>query len=306
VKKFRNHVPDSSLELLLDTICNMFGSVILITLLIVIITSDIPHSHEQKRHNNPNKDELDRLIDVADKKIDALRLDLAKYPDSNTSNSTDDSNIQNEIDRKIAILNEIRNQQGNAPQNVGDWIKNINIQIEFNKSQISQANISINATENRRSTLESERNALIEFSNRETKRRSDQVRLPKESDTSKSAYYVFCKYGLIYPQYLFDRRGEAIPNPSVNKIREDSTSIEYVPIIGKGSPPTENDIAALLSNLPTNYYIACNLYPDSIEAFKQLRKYAAKAKIDIGWKPASPDQRLVFTTENGVPPPKPQ
>jgi hypothetical protein len=133
----------------------------------------------------------------------------------------------------------------------------------------------------------------------------ENIRLPKTKETSKKPFFVICMYGSVYPLRSIDARGDVEIFSGVEIRKLTPTSTQFIPQAGQGLSNNIDEIRTAFRYIPREFYLACYVFPDSIEAFRRLRKALEGLPLEIGWDPEI-EERLVFTTDDGTPAPRPQ
>ena len=301
----------SSLELLLDTICNMFGSIILITLLIVITTTENPLD-QLAVDSGPDKEEIAHRIHTASLQIQSLQSQIESEKQKRAAVSSHQNEIsvlqkqisakESEIDK--ALQTQIKNLERSSPR-LGESLKQCRQELQRIDADITDLSNQL-ANENRRQPeLEAEVAKLESTQKGMVASKTENVRLPKTKETSKKPFFVFCMHGSIYPLRSIDARGnfEIFSGVEVRKLTSKST--QFIPQVGQGLSDNVDEIRNAFQYLPRDFYLACYVFPNSVEAFRRLRKALVGIPIEIGWDPEI-EETLVFTTDEGAPAPRPQ
>jgi hypothetical protein len=303
----------NSLELLLDTICNMFGSIILITLLIVIVTSEKPTDQILDMNQGPDREEIDRRIETARLQIESLMAEIQKERAKSPA-ATADEKLAADLQAKVqaaeaALQSALRDQQIAIDRTSPEFAKTLRdfkARLESITIEITDLENQLASAQNRRPGLQAELASLQAAHKGLTPGQVEKLRLPKTRSTTKKALNVFCAHGAIYPVVSFNSSAELNRFPGMQFNDLTSTKTEYVPIRGAGIPPETAAIRRAFANLPTDRYLSVFIYPDSVDAFRALRKAFSGNSIDIGWDPLTAGEPLIFVTGGGIPAPLPQ
>lgn len=304
----------NSLELLLDTICNMFGSIILITLLIVIVTSEQPIDQILDMNQGPDREEIDRRLETARLQIESLQSEIQKERANAPAASADEKNAA-DLQAKVqaaeaALQSALRDQQTAYDRTSPEFAKTLR---EFNErrdlleKEITDLENQLADSQRRRPALQAELASLQAAHKGLTSGQVEKFRLPKARTTTKKPLNVICAHGAIYPVLTISSTGDLSRFEGIRFNSLDSRRTEYIPIRGAGIPPETTAIQRAFAHLPAEYYLSVFIYPDSIESFRALRKAFPGNLVDIGWDPLTPDERLIFVTGGGgLPAPPPQ
>jgi hypothetical protein len=269
-----------SLELLLDTMCNTFGGIIMIALLIALLSRDT--------EADPNATQTFRrqLEQLQQQTVEAERLqrDLIKEPDTNVVKAIALLKERDELQRKIA--EQKRAIESNA-------IVQANIAATNDPAELERLVAMKRAHEKESKTLEDQ-------IQKETQAKQRQLRLPKERATGKRTFYFIVRFGRIYPVHLMrDGRRE------LNRQTLDWSTIAQ----GETATPRRGagvdlpNFARLLNEVPSETYSVHFLaYNDSFPLFLAARQVPLARAYDTGWEFLSEDKPIVFSSRGEAPP----
>ena len=302
----------SSLDLLLDTICNMFGSIILITLLIVITTTENP-IEQTEDNREPNREDIARRIHTANLQVQNLKAEIkieqTKRPVYSTESKRIES-IQEQVKEAEKTLQDSLSIQSSAIELISprssELLKNFQERTRFLQGKITELENQIANEKRRQPELQAELTKLESSRKELVAQKTENLRLPKTKETTKKASFVFCIHGEIYPLLVYDASGdlELFPGIEIRKVSSSSTS--YIPRLGHGLPNSLEAVRSAFKNTPENRYLACYVFPDSVDAFRRLRKALEGMPIEVGWDPQKTGEPLIFTSEGGIAAPRPQ
>ena len=304
--------PMSSLDLLLDTICNMFGSIILITLLIVITTTESP-IQQLDDNQEPDREDIARRIHTANLQIENLQAEIKKEQSQRSSLSADTKRIQSlreQIKAAERILQESLSAQSSAieltsPQS-SETLKIFQERTRALQAKIVELENQITNEQRRQPELQAELTRLEGRRQELEAQKTENLRLPKSRDTEKRPSMVFCIHGEIYPLVVYDASGDPNLFPGIVARKISSSSTSYIPTPGEGLKNSLESVRAAFKNTPADRYLACYVFPDSVDAFRRLRKALEGMPIEIGWDPEKTGESLIFTSEGGIAAPRPQ
>jgi hypothetical protein len=294
----------NSLDLLLDTMCNAFGGIILIAILIVLLSSDVVDSPVPEK-NFPDKDSIERQIVAAEQSIsemksqlDALEMDplaaeeaklreeieAAKESLGNARQRAEELDSGGYVDYS-AELAELRNKQRQA------------------EAKLAQMQNEITALDTREGSLKRQIEAVTSVIKDMVAARTENMRLPKERETKLRGSSVIFLYNEIFWMHPGGRRNteSIIWNPLSG-----GDGVKLTPIRGKGwqFPQQKDRITKAISDVRGNAYIASYVFPDSVDAFRKFREEAANAGVDIGWSLETSVDELVFAAQGTSPAPQ--
>jgi hypothetical protein len=293
---------EGSLDLLLNTLCDVFGSFIMIALILVLPTGI---SHITKPL--PSDDTINRRISSARAELQRIENELAASaadPELVRLN-TEKQNLE----AAVKMLKEKAAQQGSARANainasIRDVTKEDTVLLDkIRKAQVAQeaARNALEESEKYQKTLTSRIDSIKGKLSSAKKVRTQEMRLPRERVTSKGASSVIFRYGRIYPlQTAGGNNNDALKwTPE----REDAVSVS--PIEGKGYLASETaKIASWASAVSSDRFVACYVYIDSIDAFREFRKILQQKNMEIGWEPIQSGSDLVFSSRGTSPNPQ--
>jgi hypothetical protein len=307
----RRKTPPDSLYLLLDTLCNAFGGIILLAVLVVLLTSK---EKSQSATKSDSQEMLQRRLVLAQTNLkQSLQLSASLHTKAN-----DDRWKQ-----QIALLST-RKELQDAIQQVRDTVAQNSKELDTASAadpaeRLKFLNAELATAQARKLEAENSLAAAKENIKRLEQRLADMeqqvtaklnelerpLRLPKEHDTGKQVVWLIARYGHIYPCRNADlSRNET----DINWTTELDTEIAE-PIPGRGIDPIQNPSA--LSNYfglqsGEDIYIAFNVFEDSFPAFIQAKQIAIRNGLAYGLDfQRIADGPLRFTHGHGYTP-KPQ
>lgn len=126
--------------------------------------------------------------------------------------------------------------------------------------------------------------------------RTNAMRLPILSSTTKQPWTVIIRYGKLYPLYLLSS-GERGPQRVRNQALLWHTQSIIEPRPEQGDSPEDGVLQmarAFKLEHHTNFFFAFAVYPDSFDAFIRAREIAATNGFQYGWTPLeeTEDKRL--------------
>jgi hypothetical protein len=271
-----------SLQLLVDTICNLFGSIIIISLLMAILSKDTPpdataaQSAEVQRQileTQTNLDEARRFQStIQPNSEDAQRLALADKI----------AELKTMVSSNLALI------QTNAPA-----------------TNFAGQDISVEILLTQKTNLEAQLATLTNQVDRARQANTRQLRLPRERATGKRTYYVICRFGKIYPVYIF-REGEREQNSqTITWGVTPSGGYTATPRRELGLNPATSlaGFAQVFADVPPqNYAVHFLVYPDSFPAFLAARQIPLNRNYDTGWEFYTDERPVVFSSRGSAPP----
>ncbi|HEX9046908.1 MAG TPA: hypothetical protein VF988_07760 [Verrucomicrobiae bacterium] len=306
----RRRTPADSLYLLLDTLCNAFGGIILLAVLVVLLTS------KEKVHSSATAESQElaqRRLELAQSNLQkaqqlAARLQAqAAKPDVKEQMELLSARkaIQDAIDQtRDADTQAARDIDTANAVDPTDRLKFLNSQFAAAKAkELDATNRLVAATENRRRLKERVASLQIQVTAKLDELQRP-LRLPKEHETGKRVIYVIARYNKVY----LCRNNDLSRNETDINWTSTFLSETAEPIPTKGIDPKRNaaDLANIFKSLSDgSVYIAFCVYEDSFPAFISAKQSAASAGLAFGWEPfLISDGPVVFAAVGHTPKPQ--
>jgi hypothetical protein len=300
---------EDSLDLLLDTLCNAFGGIILITLLIALMSQEANDSTGAPRNFKTQWMLEQQAISKLDNEIvieESINTSLQSDPKNDASEKASVALRENEklkqekgsLSESIASLKKLI---ASIPANSSNLAVDLQRQLRQlkgmeveNKELEKRLKEEIAQTESRLSSA----NKDIESSKRG---RTQTLRLPKEKGKSGKKYiWVIVKHGKIYP----------IGHPSTKQIFTitmlNANAAEFSPVRTRGFSPFR-DQAEIIQYFRTinasEKYLAFQIFPNDpcFKSFNQAKQIATSMGIGYAWAPRDDeDDDIVLVTEGGT------
>jgi chemotaxis protein histidine kinase CheA len=287
----RRQRPSDSLDMLLDTMCNTFGGIILLAVLVTLLTST--ERHGSATTASDTQEMLQRRLAMAQANLQqALQLQTSLQTKANderwktqVSLLATRQQIQDEIEaiRELAAQNA-KELDVTASADPAERMKNLSAQFAAAQAKKLEAQNSLAASKEnakrlntRHASLEKQAADIVSESQR-------QLRLPKEHETGKRVVYVIARFGRIYTC----RNSDLSRNETDIEWSSTLTSETAEPKKGRGIDPVTN--AAVLrsyfkSQSGSSVYMAFCVFEDSFPAFIRARHLAIESGLAYGWEP---------------------
>ena len=306
MRRLRRQPGQDSLDLLLDTLCNVFGGIILITCLLALMN--------HKKIDAPQKSSLhvghgqlieQRLLAATDelKRIEELHVKIQSMDDAETRLlSAERLELQKTLDR-------LRDEKTETVSSVGSPVVTVPAREVLGlKSKVDEARAKLAEASSEESALKARateitaRIAEIEKKIGDVeKTRTRKLRFPKERPHVKNSRFILIKDGAIYPVYLPD--GKVFPGVEKRVISEHENTIE--PRSGRGWTVENHQekISSYLSQVNrASEYISLIIYrdDDSFQSFQTLKEWIIKQGLDYGFSVNHSKKPVTFTTKGGT------
>lgn len=265
----RRQSDDSSLDLLLDTICNVFGGVVFIAILIAILTSNTTGDVDEAA-----KQQVDEMVQRYRSASLEFRIEQMEEALERLKSTRD--LISNEESRRgIAFIDSLESASDEADRRIlrmQDWLQsNDRMQrAEDTLARTGLAEVETQITELKR-MLEQQRAVDTVH-----------IRLPIERRTEKKEIVLLLQHNRIYVVPL----GSGVPLlDRVYKFRDVSMNEilgrwSVHPVIGRGFSADANGLASRRAATlfgaarVDEYYFLLFVFPDSVDAFRRFRDAA--------------------------------
>ncbi len=309
--------PPDSLEMLLDTMCNTFGGIILIALLIALFARDSRSLEQQTPPGSEHSSLLGQRVEQAEREVAraaALEEELNRRVTDPTRTVLLELVEERDRIRELAetLASELRASASpaDAAASLAETVDRIETLASRNlesERRLAEEQSRAAALKGRIDELgrgiqsQSNRLALI------TARQTQRLRLPRERATTKSHLYLIVRFGKVYPLYSFVDGVPERNTTSLSWIQESETCRRVEPIPNAGIHPQMDAAAfsAMLRAIPADQiYLVFQVFPDSFEAFNQAKVAALAAGFDYTWEPRLDSTPLRLGP--GAPPPPPQ
>jgi hypothetical protein len=309
-RRFTSASDSDSLELLLDTLCNVFGGIVLIACLLAILPRQhmpsplIPVESASaamlERRMISARGEVARIqseIERLSRSVDPQLAELQARRDSLRRNHDRlQTNIKSREDKESSEA-EARAIIGQGDtEALAEMLKELKLRKSKSENIESAATDKIRFLKERIEKLHDEAGALPNG-------RVQAVRFPRERNGESSPFPIIVRHNAIYPLVL-GRDFE--PNPAVKRTPNQSNDgFRADPIMGRGivgQDPDKAFAAALKVAAAKGLYATLYLYPESHHAFGDLREILAKSKVPYGLEFMDPGMNLNFGSEGTAPP----
>jgi hypothetical protein len=281
--------PHDSLYMLLETMCNAFGGIILLAVLVTLLTSK---ERDSTGTASDTQEMLQRRLATAQANLRqslALQNSLqAKANDGRWKTQVSLLEARRKLQDEIITIRDLAAQNtkeldASASTDPAERMKNLNAQIAAaNARKLDVQNSLAASKENtkrlntRLAGLEKQASDLVNESQR-------QLRLPKEHETGKRVIYVIARYGRIYPCRNSDLSRNETDIDWTSTLSNETAQ----PKQGKGiDTANEATLKAYFRNLSgTSVYVAFCVFQDSFPAFIRAKQFATDTGLAYGWEP---------------------
>ncbi len=282
----RRDLKGDSLELFLDTICNTFGGILFIALLVAILLQSSGRSNIENPQNKP----VDKIEYIkAENKLDQLKDNL-EHLKSQTDMLARQNKTVASSDKKVLIEQMLKEQ------------KILEEQIETQSRLISEnleTNQKINETykdlQERRKVLNQDKKDFAKENkklNKETSQKSARQRLPQFRTTTKREVVALVRFGRFYLWHKYKNGIRVGLNTDDILITEDEREYRLtMPNILRGidlkAKNAEKLVKEKIEQFETSeFQITIVVWPDSFEEYKVARNVIVDNGFDYSPLPA--------------------
>ena len=289
-----------SLELLLDTMCNTFGGIILIALLIALLARDVKVTQEE--------DAMALKTQMTQRRLQKARDDLTNaqhHHDRLVAANPDIEKRRRLMEEKNAKLHELANlshkpQAPGPPVPAGETsekkAQTLQEKIGEQTQQEAQTKGEISDVEGSIKKAEAE----ISQTKSHSKGRAVRLRLPREHTTGKDAVQVILRHRQVYPLFYLNAgqpsKNEAGLTWKPMEIGGLVIGHEVQPIPGRGL--AANNVVALqqwMRGFPSaRFDIVFFVYEDSFAEFQLMKQFVTGKGFEYGWQPRVSSDVLRF------------
>lgn len=308
MKRLNN--PSDSLDLLLDTMCNTFGAIVLIACLVALQVRDQPGSPLTPAAEATSA-LWERRLAAAQADVAAMRKALEELPAQATAEATTLAlEIQQMRDTlaalqgKAAKLNAtVKETSAAKARDPGADLQSLKEQERAVQKDIQELQNLVAAEQGQTAHLEQRLADLERQKQKLRENRTMTVRFPKERGITKGSFPIIVRYGKVYPLHLVDQKDN--PHLLATPTGKDSTRYEPIPNQGWEMPADKQMLEHLLSRISSlDVYVAYYVFPDSFDAFRDLRDITVKSGLAYGLDVVQPRNTLIFGREGRAPPPQ--
>lgn len=308
-RRFQSAADSDSLELLLDTLCNVFGGIVLIACLLAILprqnqTSPMLPSEDAvaamiERRSIYTEEEITRVMTEMDQLESTTDPALAELQARRDSLRRVHERLRREINE--GLTKESSEAEARAISSQGDLYA-LAERLEDLKLLRSMSEGAESATAEKIRFLDQRLENLREESIKLVNGRTQAVRFARERPGEDSPSPVILRFNAVYPLVLGVDFEE---NPAIDRAPTGADSFRADPIRGRGIVHPSADrflIATLELAREKGQYVTLYLYPDSHEVFGEFKEALSKAKISYGLEFVSPERSLSFGSKGSMPP----
>lgn len=299
-----------SLDLLLDTICNAFGGIVLIAILIALLTRHATQLVEP-RSADEDRDVVEQQISDLLKETDELNAHLASSrsgPDGETwsdrlehaRNRLEDAKRKN-AEAWAAWEGAARRASGADPEE-----DEVLAERAASARRLAEAKDALAAAE---AAFERIKNRLPELQAKlqgEITARAEKLRLPKESSREAGAFPVILRHNEAFPLHLVSSGRLSANRGALNWRDLDEQRCRVSPQQGRGIKAADlrSTLRETFEGLKrSGVYVSLYVYKDSTAVYRAIQRELISAGIPFGWEHSNEDTMVFTSGDDGSSPP---
>jgi signal transduction protein with GAF and PtsI domain len=299
------------LDLLLDTTSNVFGSMILIALMISLFAGT-PSANNALKPGELNSEAIERQIKNAEKDASVLAAELSKQKAQNgdKEGARELAAIENDVDSIKRQLEKAKQTQRDGIQasvvDYGAAAAGATKEAAATEEDVARRQNAIASAEQQMSQLKARLQEMQAKVQKERAKKVQRLSLPRERETEQKAFWVIIVNNEIFPAKIIDYRGEMSPFSGITVVKKDGGSELWMPVRGRGysMPGSRNDVVEQIRRLSRDRYVACLVFPDSIQTFRDFEEIVHGLGRDMGWEPCDREEDLLFSASGSMPKPQ--
>jgi hypothetical protein len=284
---------ENSLELLLDTICNVFGGIVFIAILVALLTSSTnvePTPSEAKRPS----------VTAADvREARDLRAEISSYRSGiehlQSLAETISSGEQRSASQKLEQLEKARAKAEERAGRLETWLQ----RYQASKTEVKESlTEQLRTAQRRLKKRRHQRDQLL-------RQKKGEARLPAEQRTQKTQVIFLIENGELHWAPIGGGR-DALPAAYKGQVNLDRqlrrVSVQPKPGegINIGDLKNQQEVQRIFHTLdPRTHFLDLSVASDSVESFKKLRAAATSRgfEYDVGTYPAG--KAMTFGVTDG-------
>ncbi len=299
-----------SLDLLLDTLCNVFGGIILIACLLAMLSRP-KMAATQADTSHPEAGILaEKRIEMAQAELDGLQKLRAQLQSENDPSLlpliTELAGLKKTAEKlrqEKARQDEIASVKAKQlARDTSSEIARLREQEQEVERKLASANKDMEAARQAQQALEKRLADLQLELESVSALKIEKLRFPRERTINKNASPIIVQYGQVFP--VFDGAGK--PMPMVRQVPAADGSFTAFANQGQGLNPNlqARQLRELLKQLGSgNRYLTLYVYPDSYATLRELKKLIYETGVDYGMDLRKEQSVLVFDPKGAKPAP---
>lgn len=297
-----------ALELLLDTVCSMFGAILLIAILVALMTQTVK---VESSSGKASAEMLRRKIATAEADLSETHRLTEQVSVPADSPAAALAAEKEKIDQALAAARAQRDRMSGQLQDQvtqqtvdysAEW-KRLTANLRALERKQEEINNAIKSQDQNRERLAGRTAEISKLVEQEKAARVVTLRFPKERARTKRSLAIICKFGKVYP--ILNADGHKNDTTIAWKAKgSDSEISNPIEALGWTTAGNKASIDRLFQRLQKgDTYLAFYVYPDSFEAFRSVRDQGVSAQLEFGVELESAGTELLWGSKGTSPPP---
>ena len=275
----------SSMELLLDTMCNTFGGIVFITLMIALITSNVRLTMHKSKHKllNPALANREIMAEIARRQTELQELSSAKTAAGKELQIYQNDHILRRSGEYLQLRQKVKQQQQAVAKRKRQYLLLLKLLKNSDSSaQVSASELKILARTVHKLQVKLDKALKIEKILFTPPLFRSVAKRPVFISIKGDQAYIMSR--LTYPYYLIEEKCDKKSAPGGNIIymfKDFSDGIAIYPIT-----ELQKKLSWRLGKVtPQSAFISCEVYQDSFKAFIAFRKVIKAMGYTYNWSP---------------------
>lgn len=308
MKTFHSQNSDS-LDLLLDTICNVFGGIVLISCLLALLVKDRTGQTAVIPLKNQGEHALlERRMNAALEERQRLR---ALLEETSALGMDKERRLASERDELRKTLERLRHDMTMANNALTAKTPSIpstkelsalRSEIEKHEQKLLSTNLLNTSAKSKEEDLRHRLKSLREQLAHQEDLHIEKLRFPREKKITKSNTSIILKFDEIFP--LSDEKFGDFPG--IRKIPHADQSFTAHPKKSEGLTANRDilRLKSILANIrDRNLYVAIYVYEDSFGSFRELKSILHESGLEYGISVVMKHEVMQFGPKGSAPPP---
>jgi hypothetical protein len=295
MKRKRNRIDSSSLDLFLDTICNAFGGIMFLALVVAIQIS-IRGDVKIRKETEPQIDTSMPTPSSESLHIARTQLEQAIVIQEDRIQATSDPEIR-DLQTKVSNLEQFLSEENEKYASMKRMLDAFSAQQEESEQRMKELDERlVNAKQGLQST---EKGVEATVESKATK-----LELPRVRSSNKIAIFFAMRYGKLYLVLDPKTRDEFVQHVTLKPV--DQALLVTVKLAEGWRLSRPEDQLELIHRLTqveaSSYLVSVAVWPDSYGEFKKFRELLIQRNFDYSLLPFSKDDQMVIMTGSGSKP----
>ena len=298
--------------MLLDTMCNLFGGIILIALMISLIAKDTEMSKEISEADIKAREMMEKKLLQAKEELKQAQMFNQKLAAQlGDPGRSEQVKLLERREDVADAFEEMKKELQAAQEDLVKTAESVEQMEQMKKEREAENQLMAKQQEDeakRNAELAAELEDIQKRLTQEMNQRVRKLRLPREHQTTKEPVEMLVRYGRVYPVQVYARGASSGFNDNMIKLQAVGDDLrELQPIPGKGVDPANNlrGLVNYYKQLPRNSYLVFRVYGDSFGQFNLAKEAASRMGVELSWAPLEQDARIMMGFGGGAPPPPP-